>query len=1624
MPKERWDVFLSYGHEDAAWVGALAGNLHRDGFDVFLDQWELVGGDRVAGRLEEGIRGSTSGILVVSPHALSRAWVREEYEALLHRSLEDPLHRLVPVLYRDTDLPPFLANRSWVDFRGSTTGPSYDAALEELERALSGIPTSSRPARGSTRVWPAGPRGQVVRPAGPIQVSLVIAAGRVVLREGATEVVTSTTGLKAATVDAVKRLHGLWRASSATLDGADPEYLDSVLADVGRGLSADFLQGAVRRALAKRVFDAVSLNEVLEIGICAPGLTDLPWEALLVPSADEMLGNSDGTPLALHRNVCVYREVDGARAVAAHKVRGPLRILVAIASPESQNGTGELLNYEAELARIVSAVDPIRRGGAQVRVLPEGSLHAIRSALEAEPEGFHVLHVSCHARPGVLVLETQDGDEDPVTAQRLLDEALPAGADVPMVVLSCCATRLIEPDNRGRSSADKAGQPALDGVAERLLRSGLPVVLAMQAPVSDIYATELTGELYRYLSTAETPDPLYALSSARRSLERARKDMSPDALRRERAEWATPTLWVRGLRLPLFNTHEPFAEVAPAPTPSLAAGVVARRVGEFVGRRRELRTARRTLAGPDSGIVIHAIGGVGKSTLAAEIVASRSAHGPVASLHGSLSIDAVLYEVAASVSSVASAYTRPSDLVLEAAAQLRRADLDWTERWRVLADGILAEVQLVVFLDNFEVNLHDTGRATFTVRDPELADLLARWARQPGLSRLLFTSRHPFALPDGAERRLLGLHLGPLSPAETAKLFWQLPGLEALSPQDRQRAYRDVGGHPRTLEYLDALLQGGHARFDDVAERLERRLTERGIRDPAEWIASQDRGLNQGLAQVITMAVDDILLQQLLDAVSLTPRALELVVGASVYRVPVDDAALVQQLADEIELGSDPDRVARSIRWEKAFDAEQRRGTPPSEISVRDLDLDAADIAAYEADLIALQQPVIAAERQMLDARAAAATAGLIAPVVDDEGTVRSFVHRWTARAIEALDPERTIEAHRRAANYWQSRLALGTLSPEDVFESLIEARYHLHASGEHRAALELSDDLIAQLQTWGQYGRATELCRETLSWADTESKAAAIFTHRLGILMQLRGDYDHAERQYLVAMAIGEALGDRGLIMAGEAQLGTLAQLRGDYDRAERQYTKAMELANAIKDHGGRAHSHHQLGTLAELRGDYGHAENHYMQALALGSQRGDIETVARVHHQLGSLEHRRGHYANAEKWYLQSLEIKQGMGDQLGVATTYHQLGLLAEGRGDYDLAEDRYRCALEINESLGNPLGIAIAHHQLGTLAAERGDYDSADRFYRQSLDSFQRLRDEAGIARAYHQLGTLAQRRGQYDEAEQRYLTALAIKERLGDDAGIAAAHQQLGHLAYDRGDYESAESRYSLSMATKQRLGDKAGIAVVYHQRGMLKQAQGEYADAEVLYRRSLELEQDLGNQAGAADTHYQLGVLAELRGRDDDAESNYRIALDISGRIGAESTMAQTLHQLGSIAQRRRSYDEAEELLMAALAIDDRLDSDAGHVQRYAALGLLMADRGNLPDAVGYELLALATTLKMKSPLMYPILRRLFARRGKLGAAPFAATAKELFGDAGLARITELIDRYGDQSDEPHGNHP
>src|SRR5437660_3592161 len=146
-----FDVFISYGHQDQAWVRTLAENLYRAGLEVFYDEWEIGPGDVLVHRLDEGIRTSRSGMLVVSPASLARPWVMEEYAAMLTWAVAGQ-QRLIPVLLGEGELPPFLASRVWVDFRHAD-GPEYDRRVSQLVTALRGerLP---RPSRDELRAPP------------------------------------------------------------------------------------------------------------------------------------------------------------------------------------------------------------------------------------------------------------------------------------------------------------------------------------------------------------------------------------------------------------------------------------------------------------------------------------------------------------------------------------------------------------------------------------------------------------------------------------------------------------------------------------------------------------------------------------------------------------------------------------------------------------------------------------------------------------------------------------------------------------------------------------------------------------------------------------------------------------------------------------------------------------------------------------------------------------------------------------------------------------------------------------------------------------------------------------------------------------------------------------------------------------------------------------------------------------------------------------------------------------------------------------------------------------------------------------------------------------------------------
>ena len=367
----------------------------------------------------------------------------------------------------------------------------------------------------------------------------------------------------------------------------------------------------------------------------------------------------------------------------------------------------------------------------------------------------------------------------------------------------------------------------------------------------------------------------------------------------------------------------------PAPRRFGIGRVTARAAGEFVGRRRaQRRWPGELLAAGRAGLVLHGIGGIGKTTLAAELVTrvvEREPARQVTVLEGALDVERVLTTIVATLRKrliLAQRYTSDAATALEHAGS---TDLPWADRLALLRDEpTVAGVPLLVVLDNFEDNLdrHADGAGTGA---PALADLLSAIAREPATWRLLVTSRYAFALPDDCARALTFHPVPALSAAETRKLVWSLPALDRLLDDSAvERVWRMIGGHPRSLEYLDALLSDCGGRYPDIERRLEDALRDRlGTDAPnllkAEW------ELDSAIAQVATIAADDVLLGDLLGSLSAVPGARELLIGASVYREPVDVNALLFQVGEPDDTAAYiPTAVAPGSR---SWQSSRRRGS-------------------------------------------------------------------------------------------------------------------------------------------------------------------------------------------------------------------------------------------------------------------------------------------------------------------------------------------------------------------------------------------------------------------------------------------------------------------------------------------------------------------------------------------------------------------------------------------------------------------------------------------------------------------------------------------------------------------------
>ena len=286
------------------------------------------------------------------------------------------------------------------------------------------------------------------------------------------------------------------RAALGPLEGLDlagsPEAQGSTLFDA---VFRDEVLSSLRRSLDVAERTERGLRIRLRLAD-VPELAGLPWEYLYDLQRARFFALSRETPLV--------RYLDLPEPADAIRPEIRLRVLAVIASPSDYPA----LDVEREWANLKEALSELEsRGTVTLDRLAPASVESLQRQLLRHE--YHILHFLGHGEfdevvgDSVLLLADADGRGQPVSGETfsaLVRDQRP----LRLALLNAC---------RGAVSSE---QDPYSGVAQRLVRGGVPAVIAMRTAISDGAAIALARSFYTALADGAAVDE--ALAEARKAL--------------------------------------------------------------------------------------------------------------------------------------------------------------------------------------------------------------------------------------------------------------------------------------------------------------------------------------------------------------------------------------------------------------------------------------------------------------------------------------------------------------------------------------------------------------------------------------------------------------------------------------------------------------------------------------------------------------------------------------------------------------------------------------------------------------------------------------------------------------------------------------------------------------------------------------------------------------------------------------------------------------------------------------------------------------------------------------------------------------------------------------------------
>ena len=960
---------------------------------------------------------------------------------------------------------------------------------------------------------------------------------------------------------------------------------------------------------------------------------------------------------------------------------------------------------------------------------------ALQSVMARFQNGM-IAHFSGHGAAtkdgAFLLFERENGASNPLEAREFVREV----KDQAWIgFLSACQSAVAE-------------RTAYSNLARELVKAGVPFALGMQFNLPDLFAPNISGQFYNYLSQGHAVPE--AARQARRAVKRENEFyVGMIALYAAHPDEAGKMGWSGSGARTLSTFAE--ADVSDLTTPS-----------GFIGRQRELMNIGTKLLGKNkpNTVTLHGAGGIGKTALMRQALLRFAP-----SFESAL---AIALDPLPSLESVLGRLERFLNLPSPCAN-------DTKERERIVSERLTSK-RTLLGLDNFEtLNYALNEKDNDEERTAKSLHSFFKYLAANGVT-LCVTSREVTNL--GGE---VIIDIEGLPNDIGGKLFQEnvVKQKGEIYIEKTQQVSEMVGGHPLALRLLASAFddQVGTS-LDQYIESLQSFLPK--ARD--KW-TEEDR-------HVSLRASFDFTMNNLLK----TKEGKKLQTAMARLSVFINfffEFTAMPILENGISENKEEQKQARS-RAENTLHALWERGL-----------LECVTIASPDENwyLYRLHPALgIFAKERLTDVETVKEnywkSMSIFAGIAQDQITKSPLMAQTVLRAVpdliftseSKLDRDSALMRHRVGRILKQFGLydeSIGLLNKSlEICENI----------GDLQSKSVIQHELAQIYVTHGNLNRAMKLYEQCLeideNLGNQHGEGATL--HGMADIYFTIGDLDGAMKFYQMSLAIFDSLGELEGKSATLHQMAEILYTRGDLDGAMKLYQQVLKIEEGLGELKGKSSTLRWIAAIETTRGNLDTALDIYEQTLDIADQLADAGGKSSSLYQMANIYFLHGDLDEAVELYQQSLEIREGLGDLQGEADSVYGLAHIYFMRGNLDDAMNLYQQSLEISESLGDLNRKATTLLGMADIYKTRGDLDDAMKLYQQSLEIFESLGYLQGKASVLNNMGTMLFRNNQFPAALRCFVEALAILEKVEahpDAQAVAGSlvqfRQVLGTKNFDR-----------------------------------------------------------------------------------------------------------------------------------------------------------------------------------------------------------------------------------------------